>query len=146
MSLRKLISILVLYQYNLRVMHWKCSGSKFPYIHTLIDEYISKYNEFIDTIAEMNLALGGSIPSYNDINSDLSDINSDFEGFSININSNDYISGEDIYKGLNIIFNNTLILIENMYEDQPSWIKSNLDNIITYLNIEGKYKINSCLN
>lgn len=66
-ELLKLFNTLVIYDYNIRVLHWKVVGLDFGTKHELMDDYHSQLNSMIDDIGECILMLHGSIPSLVDI-------------------------------------------------------------------------------
>lgn len=66
-ELLKLFNTIVIYDYNIRVLHWKVVGLDFGTKHELMDDYHSQLNSMIDDIGECILMLHGSIPSLVDI-------------------------------------------------------------------------------
>ena len=59
-DLQELFSMLICYRHNLHMMHWKTYGPDFDTVHKLLDDYVDKFNTFVDEIAEMLLSLGGN--------------------------------------------------------------------------------------
>ena len=52
-NLKRLFAGLVVYNYNLKLLHWNCIGKHFDTVHELMDDYSSVTNNYIDEIAEI---------------------------------------------------------------------------------------------
>ena len=52
----KLHAVLVYYQYNLRLLHWKIAGIGFDEGHSVMDDYVTQFSDFIDKIGEIILS------------------------------------------------------------------------------------------
>ena len=57
MDFRIFLSVLIIYQHNFRILHWKASGHNFNMIHEWADSYYSRLNDYIDKVAEIAMRL-----------------------------------------------------------------------------------------
>lgn len=57
-GLTKLQAMLIIHQYNFRILHWKVTGVDFDPVHALMGEYYEKLGEFIDSIVEISILNG----------------------------------------------------------------------------------------
>ena len=71
-KIKWLFAVLVWYRHNLHMLHWKVVGKDFDTIHSMLDDYVSKFNTFIDEIAEMLLSMGSNPLTMSEITSMLS--------------------------------------------------------------------------
>jgi len=130
-----LLASLVTQQYNLRVLHWKVKGLSFDTPHKILDEYIDKFSQFIDQIAELMLTQGENPPSMNEIIE-----TANIEKFNENLMMIDY-NEIQVYKGIYDILNLIISKIQDCREGcEFSYIVSVLDEIEGYLQIEANYK------
>ena len=57
-----------LYDYNIRILHWKTCGLDFGTKHLLMDDYHSQLNSYTDEISEMLMMTGNTaIPTFDQI-------------------------------------------------------------------------------
>lgn len=136
-DLNYLLAIIVHNQYNLRILHWKACGSHYDSIHSRLDEYVSKFSDFIDKIAEMNLMMGIDPLNKKEIDTLLED-----EDIDNCLSSNADYDNERTDKIVNTIFGSIMEIISDIREDNeyPSYIISDLDDIEGFFRLEGSYK------
>lgn len=65
-GLRKLQALLIVHQYNFRILHWNVIGVDFDPVHELMSQYYSKLDEFIDSVVEISVMCGEDIISVMD--------------------------------------------------------------------------------
>lgn len=78
MKLTQFLEMLILYSYNMKVIHWNSTGKQFDDIHALADKYYAMINETVDSIGEIIGMLDADIPSFKDLMKDLSDADDDY--------------------------------------------------------------------
>lgn len=135
-NFKKLLSLLVCYQYNFRILHWKVSGLNFDGKHNLFGDYYAKFDEFIDTVAELALEEGTQPVSFSDVFGLLQELEEDViicRG-SIEYNPKDAL----IITGR--MLDHLILVIDSCQEGKPSDVQSSLDDIKGYLRLEGRYK------
>lgn len=54
---QRLLSALILYSHNVRILHWKVKGVDFDTVHALFGDYQGKLDGLVDDIAEIGLQL-----------------------------------------------------------------------------------------
>ena len=64
MDFRIFLSVLLVYQHNFRILHWKASGHNFNMIHEWADNYSNNLSVCIDKIAEIAMRLGQQPVNY----------------------------------------------------------------------------------
>lgn len=136
MEFKKLLALLTVYQYNLRVLHWKVTGLDFDDKHALLSDYYEAFDGFIDKVAELAMELGQDPISFNEIHS----LCGSLEENVLICNGNTNYSSIDALKLVDNMFNQLLTVIENCQQGSPSDVQSELDDIKQYLRLEGKYK------
>ena len=67
-ELLKVFNTLVLYDYNIRILHWKAKGLDFGTKHALMDDYHSQLNSYVDEVGEMLMMTGNvNMPTLFDV-------------------------------------------------------------------------------
>ena len=143
-ELAKIFNTLVMYDYNVRVLHWKVIGKDFDTKHKLMDDYHAQLNTMTDEIGEIILMLHGTLPSFHEV--DNTAMNDRDEKYTM-------LSGSDVYDGKQVLeytrrmFNQLIGFYEKALETElPSDIKSKLDEHLYWLRLETGYKLDSQLN
>lgn len=131
--LKYLLVTLLKEQYNLRILHWMAKGKGFNTNHLVVDDYISKFSEYIDKVAELMLIQDEKIPSDNEVDV----IAKQLKIRKLLVRNYD---SETIYKVINNIFNNIINIIKECDKEYPSFITSELDSIEYWFQLEANYK------
>ena len=136
-----LLAALQKQQYNLRILHWKATGLDFHTTHVeILDGYIDKFGEYIDKVAEMMILCNEEIPTAKELDIIASKYKIDYSIAVKNYKS------EDIFIIISRIFNTIISCIKNCNKyNYPSYIKSELDSIEYWFQIEGRYKTKQTL-
>lgn len=127
MHFKKLLEVLTVYTYNMKVIHWNSIGEAFDRIHELADKYHNMINGTIDSIGEIMGMVDTTIPSFIDIFEDIKSLDKDYI----------VIKGDTMYdleSGISIIQNclkDIVELIDECCEDTqiPVGIRSELESI-----------------
>lgn len=133
---KKLLSLLVVYQYNLRVLHWKVVGLNFDGKHNLFGDYYAKFDEFIDSVAELALELDVNPASFSEAFAILQSLEEDV---IICKGTEDYNPKEALLI-TGKMFEHLLRVVESCQEGLPTDVQGSLDDIKQYLRLEGRYK------
>lgn len=64
MTLKTLLSVLLVYRSNFHVLHWMAKGKNFFMIHSKAEEFVNKLSKDIDVVAEMLLRIDDSVVNY----------------------------------------------------------------------------------
>ena len=129
-ELTTLFKQLVCAQYNLRVLHWKVKGKGFSKTHLDMDDHTDKFNEFIDTVAEMMLSCGTNRPAL-----------ADCIGSIHAIDPSENLDTDDNIKNMMSMYDILIKEISVVKKDNcPSAFASKLDEIQYWLIIESRYK------
>lgn len=136
-----LLAALQKQQYNLRILHWKSTGLDFHTTHVeVLDGYIDKFGEYIDQVAEMMILVNEKIPSAKELENIASKSKVDME-----LPVKEYDS-EEIFSSIYKIFNLIISVIDKCSKNNyPSYIQSELDSIMYWFQIEGRYKTKQTL-
>lgn len=136
-EMRGLFAMLLCYRHNLHMLHWKATGKRFDKIHSICDDYVSKFNTFIDEIAEIMLSI--------DINPLTMDeaiqvLNNNEKTFLLVESNHDY-DYKEAFKAIDVMFTDlyTQYCIVSR-AGEFSDISSKLDEHKYWLRIEGFYK------
>lgn len=135
-KIKWLFAVLVWYRHNLHMLHWKVVGKDFDTIHSMLDDYVSKFNTFIDEIAEMLLSMGSNPLTMSEITSMLS--SSDCRILTVESDS-DYKSKE-VFNAIDMMFGELWIIYNDISKDCPSDCVSKLDEHRYWLRVECQYK------
>lgn len=140
--LQILFSTLVIYDYNIRMLHWKVSGIDFGTKHELMDAYHSELNSMIDEVGEMILMLHGLIPSFAEINLFMSNSPKSF----LIISGKENYDSKTVMNVVNNLFTDLIQLIDDTKSSNlPSDIISKLEELQYWLRKETRYKLDSTL-
>lgn len=129
-GLVKLHSLLVDYQYNFRVLHWKTVSNNFDGTHALMAEYYTKLEEFLDSVAEILLILDINPVSLEEC-AKVNDVDCD--------PNKDYTRKECIEK-TNEMLNNLVSAINNAQKGLPEDMQDELKQMQFYIRKEVEYK------
>lgn len=143
-ELQKLFDTLVLYDYNIRILHWKVVGLDFGAKHLMMDEYHSELNSYVDEVGEMILMLHGDLPSFYEVNNRI--MNNTEESFTLLSGNTTY----DIPKVLETtrkMFTQLIDLYESAIKSEglPGDIVNKLQEHQYWLRKETRYKLDSYL-
>lgn len=92
-ELRLYLSLLTIYENNMRMLHWKLAGKGFHTAHERFGKYYEELGQYMDETAEQIISLGGSpvnmaeaigIVRESDIDAFLIESNRDYDGMSAN--------------------------------------------------------------
>jgi DNA-binding ferritin-like protein len=144
-NLSTVLSALVNHQYNLRILHWRTTGTAFDLSHKIFEEYIDKFSDYIDKVAEMKLTLNDE----NHVNS-LNELVKIANYFDLNhpIDTNKNYTWNEAFAVIQTIFAQITHILEEVQNSNryPSYINSELDGMIYYFRLEGQYKNRQRLN
>lgn len=138
LRLRYLFAILVYYRHNLQMIHWKADGDGFDRVHTLAEEYYDKISDFVDSIAEKIIILGGVPMSLEECIETVN--NSDREYITISPEA-DY-GRHEAFKGIQIILSDIIKEYNEVLDndDLPKGMTSSLESDLEWLELECDYK------
>ena len=133
-----LLALLVVYQHNLKVLHWKVSGKDFDNKHKILSDYYDKFDEFIDQVAELGMEINIEPLSFNAVHSLCNEMSESV----IMCHANQDYEGKDALKIVGSMFDQLIANIDKCQQDKdlPSDILSDLDSIKAYLRLESHYK------
>lgn len=57
-NFKKLAALLICYQHNVRMLHWKVKGVDFDEAHELLGDYYDKMSVFLDDVSELGMMVG----------------------------------------------------------------------------------------
>ena len=134
----KIFASLIVYRHNLHILHWKISGHNFEDMHKLLDDYVSKFNSFIDEIGEMMLSLNCNPLALSDC---IHILENDEEYFLMLDPSEDY-DMEDALSAMDKMFTDMMVMYMTLYKEVelPDDCKSKLDEHRYWFRIENSYK------
>lgn len=142
-ELLKVFNTLVLYDYNIRILHWKVVGLDFGTKHQLMDDYHSQLNTMIDEVAECILMLHGDVPSFIDITHNTG--NDQDVSYTLLSGSATY-SVEKLLETTRSMFTQLISFYDEIWKtDIPEDIKSKLQDHQYWLRLETRYKLDSTL-
>ena len=133
-----LFSALVMNRHNIHVLHWKCCGTDFEDVHTLMDSYLDKFNSLIDGIGEIMMELNINPLCLCSIIKNLEEDDEEYICISGDIN----YTSEKVFEHIATMFKRLIHLYEDIIEDEdiPSDIVSVLDEHKQWLRLERDYK------
>ena len=139
-KLQKLFAMSVCYRHNLHMLHWKVKGPEFDCVHKLLDDYVGKFNEFIDEIAEMLL----SFDSYPLTLQECLDLLSKDSDDVLVVESDEDYDSEEVFKAIGIMFDGLYNLYTEIRQDKStdeySECGGKLDEHKYWLRLENNYK------
>ncbi len=139
--LRQFLSMLIYYQHNFKLLHWKVKDELFDTYHDIASGYYDKLGGYIDSIAEIGLTLGSEpvdlVEAYALLEGDKT------RNFKILKSGEDY-NHKDVLENISIMFSDILGYINSMYETplikENISIRVKLEEIYSWVDIEVQYK------
>ena len=61
--MHRLISALIVYHHNIKMLHWTCTGKEFDATHEYLDDMAKQLYEYTDVIAEIMMSKDKIIPT-----------------------------------------------------------------------------------
>ena len=136
-KMKLLFAVVLAYRHNLHMLHWKVVGCDFDTIHKLLDDYVDKFNTFVDEIAEMLLSIGHNPLTLQEAITLLSDLNTHI----LVIESQEDYESDKVFKALDIMFNDLYTMYTDISNEcEYSECVSKFDEHKYWLRVEGKYK------
>lgn len=140
MNFRKLLSIFIVYNHNVRLLHWKTSGKLFDEYHELMGTYYNKMQEDTDLIAELGLTYDeepvGLVEAFEILKEDK-------DNYKI-IDPKDNYDEKEIISNIDILFKDLLKAINELLKtdkvDNNPGARSELENLYAYYDKECNYK------
>lgn len=131
-NLSGLFTLLNIYEYNLKMLHWQVEGEQFDVYHELLEDYYKQIFEYIDIIAEYLVSKHIEIPKYGTIASE--------EDY--NFIENKSYSIVEVKELVELMFSEILTYIGILMEEQnfTPGIKSKLDEMYFYFEKELDFK------
>lgn len=143
-NLNTLFCALILYDYNIRVLHWKVKGIGFGTKHALMDDYHSQLNSYTDEVGEMLMMTGNTqLPTFKEITES---VESNEERFIL-VSGKTYYTPEEVVSDAKKILDHLISIYSSVIESEnlPSDIVSVLDEHRYWLRKESAYKLASTL-
>lgn len=143
-NLNTLFCALILYDYNIRVLHWKVKGIGFSTKHALMDDYHSQLNSYTDEVGEMLMMTGNTqLPTFKEITES---VESNEERFIL-VSGKTYYTPEEVVSDAKKILDHLISIYSSVIESEnlPSDIVSILDEHRYWLRKESAYKLASTL-
>ena len=137
-DMKRLFAALVLYRHNLQVLHWKSAGTGFDRVHSLCNEYYDKFGDFIDSIAEKIVILGGNPLGLEEC---LANIKSQETQFLCSDPALSY-KKEDAFNEIAFMLDSIIkeynVVLDN--NDLPKGMRSSMESDLEWLEVESAYK------
>lgn len=136
-KLSKFLASLILHRHNFQMIHWNVVGKHFTDVHTTLDDHIGAVTGNIDQVAEFikMLDLDEPLPSF----SDIAEFITHDDDIYIMVNTA-HIDAKTAWDLQEKIFANLIEVATDAREECPPDIQSEIDTMIYYYRIEGKYK------
>lgn len=135
-KLKLLFAVLLAYRHNLHMLHWKVVGKSFDKAHTILDDYVSQFNIFIDEIAEMILSMGHNPLTLQESISLLDNLDTHI----LMVESHEDYECKEVFKAVDIMFTDLYTMYDSISRDMGGDCGSKLDEHKYWLRIEGMYK------
>jgi len=135
--LKRVFTALVLYQHNMRLIHWNCCGSHFDNIHKISMEYANKMEEQIDEVAEIMMMVTNTKPlSLKEVFDFAENDTDSYEFFNTS-----HDSGKEVFEIMGYMMNHLILLYNNACKsDLPADVVGKLQEHQYYYRLESDYK------
>ena len=140
-----LFCALVLYDYNIRMLHWKVNTVDFLAKHLLTDDYHGQLNSYSDELGEILMMTGNTnIPTFAEI---IERVKEDDDNYVL-LDGNTFYSPEEVLSNTKLMFDHLIKLYDKVITDSDltSDITSKLEEHQYWLRKESSYKLTSSLN
>ena len=140
-----LFCALILYDYNIRMLHWKVNTVDFLAKHLLMDEYHEQLNGYSDELGEILMMTGNTnIPSFTEI---IEMVKADDDQYVL-LEGENFYSPEQVLSYTKLMFDHLIKLYGKIIKDYTltSDIISKLEEHQYWLRKESSYKLTSSLN
>lgn len=134
-DLQNIFANLIYCRHSIHMLHWRCVGTDFDSVHSMLDGYVSKMSEFIDEVAEMILSLDGLPLTFEEC------VSNDSIQRVMFVEPNKTYTNKEVYKQICNIFTELYrIYSEATVKCNIGDCASKLDEHRYWLRIEGGYK------
>lgn len=134
----KLISALIVYHHNVKMLHWTCKGKGFDATHEYLDNIAKQLDEYIDVVAEIMMSKGLTIPTLVEA---VNVLEQDDDNEHLVINGSDTHNCGECAEATYRMFCTLYILYEAAHEGNESDIVSIFDEHMAWIRKEGFYKM-----
>lgn len=140
MDFNKLLAILINYNHNFKILHWKVTGCHFEEYHEICANYYETIQKHMDAIAEIGLTYDeepiGLVEAFEILSKDTDD-------YKIVDPKDDY-DEQDIIENIEIMFTDIMDAIKSLLEvskvEKNPGARSELENMYAFYDIECNYK------
>ena len=136
---KTLFSALIIYQHNIRVLHWNVAGQCFDCDHEKMGEYVSYFENAIDSLAEIMVQLDIPVDTLNGVIQYASTAeNAEF----IIVNSDKIYSSKEVYEYIRTMFSHIIELYKAVcsIDTVPHAIRGELESFEYKFRLESNYK------
>lgn len=137
--LQLLLSTLIVYSHNMRVLHWKVTGTDFDPTHSVFDSYAEKLNELVDEVAEIGIQVNTEPVSQLTA---IEILKNDQEFKFVIIEGNETFTSRKAFETADLMFDTLIRIYEKTYktDDLPDDIVNKLQEHSYLLRKEYQYK------
>lgn len=138
--MENLIATLIVYQHNVRMLHWTCKGKGFDHTHSYLDDFGKQIYDFTDEIAEIMISLDKKIPTLTEAMNILA--NDDTTEHLI-ITSEEFHDSKECAKAMMQMFTTLHSVYMKAYDEikEHPGLTSTLDTHLAWIHKEGFYKM-----
>lgn len=136
--MHKLISTLLVYHHNVKILHWTCKGKGFDAAHNYLDDFGKQLYEYIDVIAEIMVSKDLPIPTLIEA---VNVLEQDNDNEHLIIKGDDMHTCEECSQAMYRMFCTLYKVYECSHEGNESDIVSILDEHMAWIRKEGFYKM-----
>jgi DNA-binding ferritin-like protein len=136
--MQRLLAVLILYHFNIKILHWKLTGVDFDPVHGLFDDYFSEVGVFVDDVGEMCLQMEIDPLNITEAIDYLNQDGGDYEALS----GADYFTSQQAFEKLDSMFNGLIEIYEGLYADPsiPADIVNKLQEEAQWIRKQVRYK------
>lgn len=136
-SLKRIFTALVIYQHNMKMIHWNCCGCHFDNIHAISNDYYDKMQTHIDEIAEIMMMIGEKPLSLREVFDFAENDDASYEVFN---SSHD--GGTEFFGSMSYMMTHLISLYEDAcHNELPGDIISKLQEHQYFYRLENDYKL-----
>lgn len=136
--MHKLISTLIVYHHNVKMLHWTCKGKGFDATHEYLDDIAKQLDGYIDVIAEIMMSKDLIIPTLVEA---VNVLEQDDDNEHLIINGSDTHDCEECANATYRMLHTLYYIYDASHEGNESDIISILDEHMAWIRKECFYKM-----
>lgn len=137
-NMQRLLAAQILFQHNIKILHWNVTGIGFDMVHNLLGDYYKEMDTFIDDTAEICKSLNVNVLNLHDV---MQILENDQIAF-MSLNGDDIFTFKECFEKLDNMFNTIIALYDEAFSSNgiPASIVGEMQQVQQWYRKECHFK------